>query len=447
MTILSGLAIAILSTTASLLAFWVVRQSLFETLERGLRADVRNLTQVYTQRGEGTVVPQEGPTGGIHVQLYGLDDVLLAGSSELYTQVAIDASVVRAAAEGEGVRMWRGTLDGRQVSAALLRNEAPSLIVAVLATTGHINVALRQLAQALALSALLLSLVSTLVGYLVAATSMKPITALATLAAKLDAEHLEPIPYRGPPDEVGQLASVLNDLTGRLKVSFDAQRAFLAETSHELRTPLTSLQGFLDRAVRRAGPEAASELQDARRISQTMSRLVADLLQLSRGELVREYDPHLLDPYLDIVQPVAEEFSGVRVEAKPGLLLLGDPERLRQLVRNLTANAVRAAGGPEGVRLELSEEEGNVVMRVRDRGPGIAPETLPHIFGKFYRGVGGGTGLGLAIAKQIIDTHQGEIGAESKDGEGSVFTVRLPAFLDEADEDLLEQLRVPQMRA
>ena len=179
------------------------------------------------------------------------------------------------------------------------------------------------------------TLLSIGLGYLVAAAAARPVTQLATAAAQLGPNQLTPIAYSGPNDEVGQLSTVLNDLVERLKVSADAQRTFLAETSHELRTPLTSLQGFLDRAVRHAPDELRGELRDAQRIARAMTRLVADLLQLSRGQLVREYTPHLLDPATDILEPVAEEFPGVRLEAEPGSLLLGDPDRLKQLVRNL----------------------------------------------------------------------------------------------------------------
>jgi two-component system, OmpR family, sensor kinase len=442
---LSGLAIATLSVAASLLAFWVVRQSLYETLERGLRADARSVVEVWSRRGPGTAELQEGPTGGVHVQLYNPEGALVSASSERYSQDAVEVAAVLAANTGDPI-VWRGELDGRPVSAALMRSEAQPAIFAVLAPTGHINDSLRQLGQALAVTAFVLTLLSGLSSYLVAAAAMKPVTDLAKIAAALDVERLKPITYEGPADEVGQLTKVLNDLTGRLKASLDAQRVFLAETSHELRTPLTSLQGFLDRAARRAGPEAAAELQDARRIAQSMSRLVVDLLQLSRGELVREYEPHLLDPHLDIVMPVAEEFPGVRLRPQPGLVLLGDPEKLRQLLRNLVANAVRAADHPEGVELELAEEDG-VVFRVRDRGPGIPADILPHIFVKFYRGMGGGTGLGLAIAKQIVDMHQGTIEVKSAPGEGAVFTVRLPIYVEEADEEPFEEVRLEPAQA
>src|SRR5690606_20618924 len=110
----------------------------------------------------------------------------------------------------------------------------------------------------------ILVVLSLLVGYLVAAASLRPVTRLARRVSRLDTDKLEPLGYDGPRDEVARLAETVNDLLRRLAQARDAQRTFLAETSHELRTPLTSLRGFLDRAARHAGPAAAEDIDDAR---------------------------------------------------------------------------------------------------------------------------------------------------------------------------------------
>ncbi len=447
--ILSSLAVALLSVIAALIAFAVVRSSLTGDLQRSLREDVVRVARDYgggdeletpettgseaeAETDTALQLPPSGPTGGVTIQLYNFEGTFIAASDDdvqdygVGDNLEIPQEVV--ASVDEGILDWRGTLNGRPVRAAL--TPVSFGVVAVISPSTYIGTALNQLARALAITGTALILLSSLIGYLVAAAAMRPITQLANLAAQLDPNHLAPIDYRGPKDEVGQLNYVLNDLILRLRASMDAQRSFLAETSHELRTPLTSLQGFLDRAVRRAPPEVRNDLEDVRRIARTMSRLVADILQLSRGQLVREYVPHLLDPYHDILQPVAEEFPGTRLDASPGQLLLGDPERLRQLIRNLTANAVRATGSPEKVVLALSQSEGALVLSVYDSGPGIPPDILPHIFDKFYKGAGGGAGLGLAIARQIAEVHQGDIEVDSVYGQGTTFRVTLPTFAD-----------------
>ena len=443
--IFSSLAIAFLSLLASVAAYAVVRSSLVGDLQRSLGADAARIAAAYTVSQETAGDPTAGAaageplgisdlesvaTGGLIIQLYDGAGVRFAASDD-------DAEVqkpplpqeVLAAALAEAQR-WRGLLRGEPLQAALVPFSLG--VVAVLAPTDYIGAALGQLAQVLVLAALVLVGLSALLGYLVAAAAARPVTQLAAAAAQLDPARLEPIRYRGPDDEVGRLSAVLNDLIVRLNVASEAQRTFLAETSHELRTPLTSLQGFLDRSVRRSPPYLKGELEDAQRIARAMSRLVSDLLQLTRGQLVREYTPHLLDPSLDILRPVAEEFPGVRLEARPGSLILGDPDRLKQLVRNLTANAVRATTNPRKVTLGLVSTPEHVVLLVRDRGPGIPEDLLPHIFEKFHKGVGGGAGLGLAIAKQIADVHGAVLEVESFAGRGTTFRVTLAAVEEES---------------
>lgn len=471
--IFSSLAIAFLSLLASVAVYAVVRSSLTGDLQRALKADVARVAAAYTVSQEevesnraapgsqaaapaeptrpesttpesttsvtseaqaaqlGTNDLQSVATGGVIIQLYTSAGERFASSNDATAprSPSLPATVVTAALTEP--QSWRGELAGSPVQAAL----APASlgVVAVLAPAGYIGAALAQLARVLALVALLLVVLSIALGYLVAAAAARPVTQLANAAAQLDPGQLTPISYHGPDDEVGKLSAVLNNLIERLKLSVEAQRTFLAETSHELRTPLTSLQGFLDRSVRRSPPDMRGDLEDAQRIAHAMSRLVSDLLQLTRGQLVREYTPHLLDPVADILKPVAEEFPGVRLEAKPGQLLLGDPDRLKQLVRNLTANAVRAADNPRKVTLGLVTTDAHIVLLVRDRGPGIPEELLPHIFEKFHKGVGGGAGLGLAIAKQIADAHNGTLTVESFRGRGTTFRVTLPA-VEEEDE-------------
>lgn len=449
----SSLAIAFLSILASLAAYAVVSSSLVGNLRRALEADVARVATEYntsqpqpssatnqTQAGApngslGTGDLQSVAIGGSIIQLYDSSGIRFAASNDADSSSALPVPpevVVGALAEP---RSWRGIVGGQAVQAALapVNFGAFEGVVAVVSPADYIGAALARLARFLALVAGVFTLFSIVLGYLVAAAAARPVTQLAAAAAQLGPNQLSPIAYSGPNDEVGQLSVVLNDLVTRLKGSADAQRTFLAETSHELRTPLTSLQGFLDRAVRRAPEELRGELEDAQRIAHSMTRLVADLLQLSRGQLVREYTPHLLDPATDILKPVAEEFPGVRLEAEAGSLILGDPDRLKQLVRNLTANAVRAAENPRKVTLGLVTLGDQVVLLVRDRGPGIAEELLPHIFEKFHKGVGGGAGLGLAIAKQIADAHDGTLEVESFSGRGTAFRLTLAAVEEEAE--------------
>ncbi len=429
--VLASLAIGLLAVVASLTAFLVVRESLRRTLQEALDADAARVADLYRAGEAGSARDQlAGPTGGVIVQLYDPLGELLVASDPRFAVPA--ASLPREALVGarDLPQPWRGELADRPVQVALRPFEFG--VVAVVADTAFIGEALARLARALAWATVALIAVSALVGSAVALEIVRPIRRLARAAQRLGPDHLEPIPDLGPRDEVGRLSEVLNGLIGRLRDALDAQRAFLAETSHELRTPLTSLQGFLERAARKADPEVRRELADAQRVARGMGRLVGDLLQLSRGDAVREVDPFLVDPVRDVLRPVAEEFPGVAVEGEPGMTVLGDPERLRQLLRNLAANAVRAAG-PGGVTLRARVADGSVVVEVHDVGPGVPPELQATVFEKFWTSGGGGAGLGLAIARQVARAHGSDLTLASRPGD-TTFALRLPAQEVEDDD-------------
>jgi signal transduction histidine kinase len=304
-------------------------------------------------------------------------------------------------------------------------------VLAVAARTTYIRDAATAVGTAVAGITAALIVIALAGGYWAASFGLRPLVEVARQATRLNETNLHPLEYRGPRDELGLLTTTLNRLVERLRRAFDAQRVFLAETSHELRTPLTALEGYLHRAIREAPPTQQPALQDALRVSRTMTRLVADLLQLSRGEVVQEMVPHVVD-LAALAKNVVREFPGVDCDCPPGRFeMIGDPDRLTQLTRNLVANAVRAAGRPTGVHVSVEARGARLLLHVRDEGPGIPPDILPNIFAKFYRGPQGGSGLGLAIVAQIARVHGGEIRVESRPGEGAHFWADLPALADD----------------
>ena len=423
LVLLVGIAIALLGLAVVVTSYYAVRSSLLSDLRESLRADAQRVAALYGAGEPGSANENlTGPTGGVIITLYGVGGNFLATSATPGQDFAnaIPREVVQAASDG--LLDWQGEHQGRELLATL----APFGVgvAAVVSDTTFISGALSRIARVLTAVGVSLVVVSAFVAWVVAGNAMAPIRNLARQAAGLGPDNLQPITHPRTDDELGQLGSALNRLIERLRTAMDGQKAFLLETSHELRTPLTSLQGFLDRAVRRAGPEVLKELTDAQRISGNMTRLVEDLLQLGRGGIVPDLDLHLVDPVEDVLGHVAAEFPGVESEGTAGSLLLGDPGRLRQLVRNLTANAVRAAGA-EAVRLAAVDNGSVVTITVSDSGPGIPAEQQDRIFDKFYKGAGGGAGLGLAIAHQIVEQHGGTISLESVPGH-TVFTISLP---------------------
>lgn len=237
-------------------------------------------------------------------------------------------------------------------------------------------------------------------------------------------------------EEVERLRGVAERQSQRLEVqarqleeALNLQKTFLAETSHELRTPLTALHGYLRRAEREAG--GSQTLQDAQRVAENMTRLVNDLLQLSRGELVQGIEMHFIN-LGNVLRQVGRDF-GVRAPEQ-NQEIVGDPGRLTQVFANLVNNAVRVCGSADLVHIELSNIPGAVEVRVVDRGPGVPDHIKPRIFDKFFRGKeAGSAGLGLTIAQQVVTSHGGSIDVTDTPGGGATFRVRLP--LPEEDEE------------
>ncbi|GMA14930.1 hybrid sensor histidine kinase/response regulator [Deinococcus metallilatus] len=218
----------------------------------------------------------------------------------------------------------------------------------------------------------------------------------------------------------------------QLEEALNLQKTFLAETSHELRTPLTALLGYLRRAEREVG--GSQTLQDAQRVAENMTRLVNDLLQLSRGELVQGIEMHFVN-LGNIVRQVGRDY-GVKATA-PNAEIIGDPGRLTQVFVNLVSNAIRVCGSPDLVSLEVSQAGGQACAAVIDHGPGIPDHIKPRIFDKFYRGKeAGSTGLGLTIAQQVVHSHGGTIEVLDTPGGGATFHVCFPT--PDEDEDDLE---------
>ena len=241
-------------------------------------------------------------------------------------------------------------------------------------------------------------------------------------------------------------------MVDRVRVVLDRQRQLLADTSHELRNPLTVIRTNLDLLRRDLDPatreEVVAETDDE---AERMSRLVADLLFLSREEAGAVEDrPVRLDAVaLDTVErfrQLAPEHEIV-LDAPEALTVRGDDDRLHQLLTNLLENAVRftPAGGRVTVRARRDGRQAALV--VEDTGVGISREHLQRIFDRFYRvdparsRATGGTGLGLAIVRRIAESHGGGVRVESEPGAGARFTITLPLATADAPVKLAEEAR------
>jgi two-component system, OmpR family, sensor kinase len=285
--------------------------------------------------------------------------------------------------------------------------------------------------------ALLLPVLGFLI-WIAVGRALQPLQRLTTLVKSRRVDALDPLPNERLPDEVRPLVDALNDLLVRLGVALDRERAFMADAAHELRTPLTALHlqiGTLSRAANEAERNDAMERLSAG--MQRAIRLVEQMLSLARQE-PRVEPTRAPVPLADIARDVVAELVPLAdakqidlgISNSQPAVVMGDPDALRTLTRNLVDNAVRytPAGGRVDVSVENGSDSGQTLLKVVDNGPGIPPEERSRVLDRFYRRPGTsppGSGLGMAIVKAIADTHSATLELDAgPDGTGLAVSVR-----------------------
>lgn len=242
-------------------------------------------------------------------------------------------------------------------------------------------------------------------------------------------------------DEVARLAAAFNHMAEELTQLDRQRRELVANVSHELRTPISALRATLENLVDGVVAPDPALIRTMLAQTERLQRLVAQLLDLSRLESGGTPLHLLRFPAADLLEAVADESAlhspdvSFVVDVDPtDLALDGDPERLHQVLANLTDNAARFTPDGGAVSLTARQSDQQVIFEVIDDGPGIAPEARARIFERFYRtdesrsSDEGGSGLGLAIARWIVELHGGQIRAEPGEPGGTRMVVELPAF-------------------
>jgi heavy metal sensor kinase len=287
-------------------------------------------------------------------------------------------------------------------------------------------------------------------GYLLARRALAPIDHLGAEARRIRADRLHErltVPNQG--DEIGRLATVINDTFARLESSFDQLQRFTADSSHELRTPLAVVRGLGEAAVaeRRTPDEYEEAIGSMLEEIDRMSRLVDTLLRLSHGDagairLSREpLDVgQLARDVSSSLGILAEERSQtVSLDVDDGIVARVDRLVLGEALTNVLDNAIKygPAGSAISIRVKRTGDDG-VLIAVSDQGPGIPPEHRERIFDRFFRldqsrtRNGGGAGLGLAIAKWAVEMHGGQITLTDGLAGGSEFRIVVPLVESEA---------------
>jgi two-component system OmpR family sensor kinase len=284
-------------------------------------------------------------------------------------------------------------------------------------------------------------------GLYVVRLGLRPLEEIEATAAAIAGGDLSRRVERAEPrTEVGRLGLALNAMLGQIESAFRAREAserklrrFVADASHELRTPLSAVRAYAElftRGADRRPDDLARSMTGITRESERMSVLVEDLLLLARLDEGRplEREPIDLDALVGEAVETAltvEPDRPIDFESEPAHVL-GDRDRLRQIVDNLIGN-VRAhtpAGAPAAVRVR--RENGSAVIEVEDAGPGMSAEEAERVFERFYRAdqsrarASGGVGLGLSIVAAVAEAHGGTAAARSEPGKGATFQITLP---------------------
>lgn len=382
---------------------------------------------------------------GVYVQIFNAEGELVARSFNLgIQQIHAPASDLKRVLNGESfydsaeisgspVQLYFQPIqrDG-QIAGAILVGES---LVGLESTLSR----LRLIYAVGAASVLLFGLAG---GWFLARLGLRPVARVTQTAREIvNAEDLSHrVPYTGPADEVGTLATTFNEMLNRLQSLFESQRRFLAEAAHELRTPLASMLGnvdllatFGDDPTRRR--ETVSALQ---RTGRHVSRLLDDLLLLAQAEAgwhLASFEPVAIDDLLMEVYEAAMLTHGnvaLKIERCEPASVRGDPDRLRQVFMNLIDNALKYSPPGNVVSISLWNEDDKVKVKVSDHGSGIPEELLPLIFQPFFRGSGNkhipGAGLGLAIVHWIVREHGGDVNIQSYPNSGTTITLSFPAI-------------------
>jgi two-component system, OmpR family, sensor kinase len=421
--------------------------------------------------GQGGPGPGGGrPGGGIgeltaaapgdYIQLRNLNGTVIASSfvpqfsnatkpppPKLPTTIALPAATASGGDRVTYLTVPAQSGGGRWRVRASIEPSAPNRVLVVAASLADVDSTLHQL---LLIELLVTALVLVAIGGLgawVIRLSLRPLDAIETTAAAIAAGDLtQRVELADEQTEVGRLGLALNTMLAQIETAFKASEAserklrrFVADASHELRTPLAAVRAYAELFTRGAADrpdDLARSMSGISREAERMSVLVDDLLLLARLDEGRplEQEPvelaEVVGEAVDAARAV-EPNRPIAVTLEPATVI-GDRDRLRQIVDNLLAN-IRAHAGPETpVQVTLSHVDGKAEITVADSGPGLTEEQASHVFERFYRADGsrararGGVGLGLAIVAAVAQAHGGDVSARSAPGEGATFSIALP---------------------
>ena len=434
-------------------AYLTVRKLLRDNIDEGLKHQAELIAQAVTVESGNVALPdtvriEEERSNDYFTRLYSSDRELIyqrfrdkRSLPELPKALADalggDDNISQAIVGNETFRIatypvWR---DGQIIGA-----------LQVGLSTGDIEETLQTLLKVLLVLSPIMLVLASGGGLFLANRALAPIDKITRTAQRISAENLGGrIGHHGPDDEIGRLGQTFDAMLTRLEAAFERQRRFTGDASHELRTPLTAILGQIDVALERPreAPAYRNTLVAVREQAQRLARLSSDLLFLARTDAQLTTTTvaqetldlaELLPAIAAQVEPLAvARGQTIDLDAPTSQLVRGDEDQLIRLFLNVLDNAIRYSPRGGRIGIDIISDQLEVIVRISDTGPGIAAEHVPMLFERFYRvdrgrnRAQGGSGLGLAIAQSIAQAHGGRISVESTPGQGSTFSVLLPA--------------------
>jgi signal transduction histidine kinase len=441
---LMGAILLVISAAVTLTITSLLLNKIDDTLAAAQQVVIQNITVNKLGKLEARIKSTD-ISSDVYMQIWGLDGGLQSrlGSLNSFDKTPFD---------GNALRMDKPSyhdLTGpgwhiRVLSIPLLQNGNKIAVLQLATKLDVVDVAKKNLTDILFIIWMVAVLFSGMAVWVTIGQTIKPLSAITETVEQINrADDLSRrIPYSGPEDdEIGSMVSSFNQTLERLEALFTSQQRLLADVSHELRTPLTVIKGNVD-LMRRMKSLDAESLTSIDQEAGRLTRLVGGLLLLAQaesGKLSLAMQKVELDLLLTEVFSEMSVLAGNKVHVHLNeidqVYVNGDRDRLKQVFINLTANAIQYTpqGGDVYLSLEQIKDQARVI--VRDTGPGIPTEDLPHIFERFYRaeksrtrGKSTGFGLGLSIVNWIVEKHGGRIEVDSHEGKGTAFAVWLPLF-------------------
>ncbi len=290
---------------------------------------------------------------------------------------------------------------------------------------------------------LLVAVCASAVGFLFASVLTRPVTDMTRVIQRMSKGNFKlRVPEKGS-GEIRHLAVTFNSMSEKLEALDETRNQFVANASHELKTPLAAMKVLIESLIYQPDMDKALRtefLQDVNKEIDRLSAIVSDLLTLVRmdagsiqlhmetlcvGDLVEE-NAHRLNTM------ARKRNQTLTIDVQDECETTADRSKLNQVIYNLMENALKYTQDGGEVQVTLRRVGENAVLSVKDNGPGIPADAIPHLFERFYRvdkarsRETGGTGLGLSIVKQLLSLHGGSVRVESEEGKGSVFTAEIP---------------------